>query len=179
MAQFDSAGQQPDEIVGNLIDWLRDAHAMEQQAESMLKKQADRIEHYPELKARIEQHIVETQNQAVLIESCLKRYGSSGSTLKDLGGKMMAFGQAVGGVMMPDEVVKGAQMGYVFENLEIASYTILISAADAAGDTETSDICRRIIQEEYAMAEWLRDYLPTLTKDFLARAATPGVTAKR
>ena len=31
----------------HLLDWLRDAHAMEQQAEQMLKAQAARIEHYP------------------------------------------------------------------------------------------------------------------------------------
>mgnify|MGYP002716823196 CR=1 FL=1 len=37
----------------HLLDWLRDAHAMEQQAEKMLKAQAERLEHYPELKARI------------------------------------------------------------------------------------------------------------------------------
>ena len=47
----------------NLLDWLRDAHAMEQQAESMLKGQAERLEHYPELKGRIVRHIEETQGQ--------------------------------------------------------------------------------------------------------------------
>src|SRR5690606_20602736 len=110
-----------------LIEWLRDAHAMEAQAETMLKKQASRIEHYPKLKARIEQHIVETQNQSKLIEECLQRHDKSYSGLKDLGGKMMAMGQAMGGMMVSDEIVKGAQMGYVFENLEIASYKILIA----------------------------------------------------
>tara|TARA_R100000049_G_C1878897_1_gene35970 strand:+ start:207 stop:329 length:123 start_codon:yes stop_codon:yes gene_type:complete len=34
-----------------LEDWLRDAHAMEKQAEEMLKAQAKRIEHYPALRA--------------------------------------------------------------------------------------------------------------------------------
>ncbi|WP_312727383.1 DUF892 family protein, partial [Stutzerimonas kunmingensis] len=101
--------------IERLIEWLRDAHAMEAQAETMLTKQASRIEHYPELKARIEQHIDETQNQARLIESCLQRYDKSYSGLKDLGGKMMAMGQAMGGMMVNDEIVKGAQMGYVFE----------------------------------------------------------------
>ena len=33
----------------NLLDWLRDAHAMEQQAETMLNAQVERLEHYPEL----------------------------------------------------------------------------------------------------------------------------------
>lgn len=162
-----------------LIEWLRDAHAMEAQAETMLKKQASRIEHYPELKARIEQHIVETQNQSKLIESCLQRHDKSYSGLKDLGGKMMAMGQAMGGMMVNDEIVKGAQMGYVFENLEIASYTILIAAAEAAGDVQTKEICQRILVEEVAMADWMREHLLQLTHAYLTRAAEPHVEAKR
>jgi ferritin-like metal-binding protein YciE len=165
--------------VERLIEWLRDAHAMEAQAETMLNKQARRIENYPDLKARIEQHIVETQNQAKLIEGCLRRYDKSYSGFKDMGGKMMAMGQAMGGMMVNDEIVKGAQMGYVFENLEIASYTILIAAAQAVGDTETQQVCERILEEEVAMAEWLRQHLPQLTQAYLTRAATPDVEAKR
>jgi Uncharacterized protein conserved in bacteria len=42
-------------------DWLRDAHAMEKQAESMLESMASRIENYPDLRARIEQHSNETK----------------------------------------------------------------------------------------------------------------------
>lgn len=165
--------------VERLIEWLRDAHAMEAQAESMLTKQASRIEHYPELRARIEQHIQETQNQSRLIESCLQRYDKSHSGLKDLGGKMMAMGQAMGGMMINDEVVKGAMMGYVFENLEIASYEILIAAAEAVGDTQTQEICTRILAEEVAMSEWIRSHLAELTHAYLTRAQEPGVEAKR
>jgi ferritin-like metal-binding protein YciE len=55
-----------------LIQWLRDAHAMEQQAESMLTAQALRLDNYPELRARIEQHIIETRHQAQKLETCLK-----------------------------------------------------------------------------------------------------------
>jgi ferritin-like metal-binding protein YciE len=40
----------------HLLNWLRDAHAMEKQAETMLSAMAGRLEHYPELKARIEAH---------------------------------------------------------------------------------------------------------------------------
>lgn len=162
-----------------LIEWLRDAHAMEAQAEIMLKKQASRIEHYPELKARIEQHIGETQNQARLIEGCLQRYDKSYSGFKDLGGKMMAMGQAMGGMMLNDEIVKGALMGYVFENLEIASYRVLIAAAQAVGDQQTQEVCERILVEEIAMADWLRDHLAELTQAYLTRAMEPKVEAKR
>ncbi|HGY9626354.1 DUF892 family protein [Pseudomonas juntendi] len=163
----------------NLLDWLRDAHAMEQQAESMLKAQAERLEHYPTLKARIVKHIEETQGQQRLLVECIERLGGSTSTLKDLAGKLMAFGQAVGGMAMTDEVVKGAMAGYVFENLEIASYTVLIEAAERVGDTATAQACRSIIQEEIAMAEWLKEHLPEVTRAFLERSADPDAEAKR
>lgn len=76
----------------NLLDWLRDAHAMEQQAEKMLKAQSERLAHYPKLKARIDEHLQETLGQQRLLDQCLKRYHESSSTLKDLTGKLMAFG---------------------------------------------------------------------------------------
>ena len=80
--------------------------------------------------------------------------------------------------MTSDEVVKGAMAGYVFENLEIASYTSLIGAANAVGDTETATACEQILVQEKAMAAWLLDHLPQITAAFLARSATPGVDAK-
>jgi ferritin-like metal-binding protein YciE len=133
----------------HLNDWLRDAHAMEEQAEKMLNAQADRLEHYPALRARIVQHI-----------------------------ELMAFGQAVGGMTASDEVVKGAMAGYVFENLEIASYTSLIGAAKAVGDSATQTACEQILVQEKAMAAWLLEHLPEITQAFLARSEAPGVTAK-
>lgn len=63
-------------VQDNLLDWLRDAHAMEQQAESMLKGQAERLEHYPQLKGRIVQHIEETQGQQRLLLECIERLGA-------------------------------------------------------------------------------------------------------
>jgi ferritin-like metal-binding protein YciE len=163
----------------NLLDWLRDAHAMEQQAEKMLRAQSERLEHYPKLKARIDQHIEETLGQQQLIDGCLKRLGGSASTLKDITGKLMAFGQAVGGSLMSDEVIKGAMAGYVFENVEIASYTVLIAAAEAAGDKEMKAACETILPQEIAMAEWLLQHLPELTEAFIIRSEDPDLEAKK
>ncbi|HLV15892.1 MAG TPA: DUF892 family protein [Pseudomonas sp.] len=163
----------------NLLDWLRDAHAMEQQAETMLTSQVERLENYPDLRARIQQHLQETQQQRAQLEGCLQRLGSSPSTLKDMSAKVMAFGQGVAGMAMSDEVVKGAMSGYVFENMEIASYTVLIEAARVAQDAETQRVCEAILQEEVAMSDWLRDHLPELTRAFLVRSEAPGVEAKR
>lgn len=163
----------------NLVDWLRDAHAMEQQAEQMLKAQSARITHYPKLKARIEQHLQETIGQRELLEGCLERLGESPSMIKDAMGKLAAVGQALGGSTNSDEIVKGVIASYVFENLEIASYTSLIAAAKTAGSSDIASVCEQILPQEQAMAQWLLDYIPELTEEFLVRDQTPGVTAKK
>lgn len=162
----------------HLVDWLRDAYAMEKQAESMLKAQASRLEHYPKLKQRIEQHLDETLSQQTLLEGCLDRLGSGPSTMKDLAARVAAFGQAIGGMTMTDEVVKGGMAGYVFEQVEIASYTALIAAAKAAGDAETQRCCETILPQEVAMAQWLLENLPDVVTQYLARSEV-GADAKR
>src|SRR3954469_14789788 len=68
----------------NLLDWLRDAHAMEEQAEHMLRAQIGRIEHYPVVKARIEQHLQETLGQQALLRERIEALGGSTSAMKDL-----------------------------------------------------------------------------------------------
>ena len=40
--------------IENYHDWLRDAHAMEKQAESMLESMVKRIDSYPEFCTRLE-----------------------------------------------------------------------------------------------------------------------------
>lgn len=82
-------------------------------------------------------------------------------------------------MLTSDEAVKGAMAGYVFEQMEIASYTVLIAAADQAGDVDTRAICQHILAQERAMASWLLDRLPAITARFLQRAAAPGLEAKK
>ncbi len=161
-----------------LMEWLRDAHAAEEQAETMLSGMASRIENYPQLKARIEQHLQETRRQAELVRGCIQRRGGSTSTIKDAGAKMIAMGQAMSGMFVGDEVMKGSIASTAFEAMEVASYRILIATADEVGDAETKRVCEQILREEEAMEHWLKQNLPTLTKQYLAREETPGATAK-
>ncbi|NOJ47464.1 ferritin-like domain-containing protein [Bradyrhizobium archetypum] len=160
-----------------LMEWLRDAHAAEVQAETMLSGMARRIENYPELKARIEQHIGETQRQAERVRKCIERRGEDTSTIKDAGGKMLGLGQAMSGLFVGDEVMKGSIACSAFEAMEIASYRILVDTARQVGDEETAQTCEQILREEEAMASWLEQNLPVLTQQYLAREQTPGARA--
>lgn len=164
--------------IDNLLSWLRDAHAMEQQSEKMMRGLSERLENYPSLKARLEQHIEETHGQQQLIKGCLERLGESSSVIKDISAKVVAFGQTVSGIFVDDEVMKGTMATYVFEHMEIASYTILIAAAKANGDVETQRVCELILAQEIAMSDWLKDNMPELTFAFISRSADPERVAK-
>ena len=161
-----------------LMEWLRDAHAMEEQAETMLGALAQRIENYPEVKAQVQRHLEETRQQARSVRACIERRGGDTSTLKDLTGKFVAMGQGLSGVFAGDQIVKGSMATYTFEQMEIAAYTILVGAAEAAGDGETRAVCERILDQEEAMAGWLRQHLTTVTKRYLGREEMADVTAK-
>jgi ferritin-like metal-binding protein YciE len=161
-----------------LMEWLRDAHAAEEQAETMLSGLAGRIENYPQLKARLEQHLQESTRHAELVRGCIERRGGSTSMIKDAGAKMIAMGQAMSGLFVGDEVMKGTIANAAFEAMEISSYRILIATAEQVGDQETKRVCEQILREEEAMLDWLNKNAPSLTKQYLQREETPGATAK-
>lgn len=164
--------------IDHLEDWLRDAHAMEKQAEKMLDGQASRLEHYPELKARIEQHREETRSQTERLEECMSQLNIDTSAIKDMGGKLTAFGQAMSGMLVSDEVIKGSMASYAFEHFEIASYKALIQAAERAGKPDVARILTGILKEEEAMQQWLSDHLDDTTRKYLDRAASDDLQAK-
>ena len=153
----------------HLADWLRDAHAMEQQALTMMERLAARLENYPELRNRLQQHIAETRGQAQRLESCLQRSGKKPSAVKDAAARTIATFQGLSGIFVDDEVVKGHLASYVFEHFEIASYRMLIAAADEAGDAETRRVCEENLREEEAMAAWLAEHAAETTQRFLER----------
>jgi ferritin-like metal-binding protein YciE len=163
----------------HLLAWLRDAHAMEMQAETMLNAQISRLKHYPDLRRKLEEHLAETKRQAASVDDCISRLGGDTSAVKDTMAKMVAFGQGLSGLFVDDEVIKGSLASYTFEQMEIASYKILIAAAEAVGDSTTAAICTRILREEEAMAEWLSQQTPQLVRAFLQLDQIPGVAAKR
>ncbi|RWF23805.1 DUF892 family protein, partial [Mesorhizobium sp.] len=92
---------------------------------------------------------------------------------------LTAMAQSLSGVFAGDEVMKGSLASYTFEHMEIASYTILIAAANAEGEAQIVRVCEQNLREEEAMAEWLKSNLSQVTEMFLARAAVDRDSAKR
>lgn len=162
----------------HLIDWLRDAHAMEKAAIQILQRQDERLENYPEMHRKVREHLEVSRRQADQVADCIERLDGDSSTLKDLTGSFAANMNAMMNAMSSDEVVKDGIADYAFEHFEIASYRSLIAAAEAANEPEIAQICQDILQEEEAMADWLAEHLPTTTQTFLQRERA-DVEAKR
>jgi ferritin-like metal-binding protein YciE len=161
----------------NLTAWLRDAHAMENQAIEILEKQGNRLEHYPELRARVRTHLEESRRQAERVEDCLHQLGTDTSSLKTAAGKLIGTAQQLSGLFASDEVLKSGIADYAFEHYEIASYKMLIAAATEAGEHEVRRSLEENLREEEAMAEWLGQHLPEVTRQYLHREAA-GQSAK-
>lgn len=162
-----------------LLAWLKDAHAAEHHAIETLENQSDRTEHYPDLQAKVQQHLKESKWQAEQVEKCIHKLGGDTSSVKKGISKFMGNASALANSAAGDEVVKNVLADYSFEHFEIASYRSLIAAADELGETEIRNTCQEILEQELAMADWLEDYIPSVTSQYMAREEADHITSKR
>ncbi|WP_322896246.1 MULTISPECIES: ferritin-like domain-containing protein [unclassified Yoonia] len=157
---------------------LRNAHAMEKQALSIMEPQVSRLTHYPNLSQRLQSHISETEEQINRLDLILERLDESSSVIKDMmtsaSGSMAAMGHAAAS----DEVLKNTMANLAFENFEIAAYLSLLTAAKLAGDTASIQPLEQSLEEERRMAAWVEEQVPTVTETFITLTAA-GETAKR
>lgn len=162
----------------HLIDGLRSAHAVEAQAMSLLQNQIDRLENYPEMLPRLQDHLRETEQQAENLERCLRSLGSDASSLKDFTTKFVANVQGLFHMATTDEVLKNTLASHAFERFEAASYQSLIVMARAAGEPDVERVAREHLAQEEAMADWVFQNIPMITEKYLMRSAADQ-TAKR
>ena len=160
------------------VTGLRNAHALENEALSIMNRQIERLENYPELSARLKQHKEETEIQQQRVGQILEDLGEDNSTLKDTAlsvmGSMAALGHSVAG----DEILKNSFADLAFENFEIASYTSFITMAQIGGFTAAVPLLEQNLEEEIAMSGWLEDNTPLITQRYVELEGL-GETAKR
>lgn len=159
------------------ITGLKNAHAMENQALSIMKPQVKRIENYPDVAAKLEEHIRETEGQLSRLEEILTSLAEENSSLKDAAlsftGSMAALGHTVAG----DEILKNSMANFAFEHFEIAAYRSLITIAELGGFAAMVNPLQANLDEEIAMAAWLEDNLRPTTIKF-ANLKEAGMSAK-
>ena len=72
--------------------------------------------------------------------------------------------------MFRDQLVKNALADYASEQLEVACYTALVSAATELGYPRIADLCKENLQEDQAMATWLLQQLPAVVSQQVVHA---------
>jgi ferritin-like metal-binding protein YciE len=164
-----------------IVTWLRDAHAMELSIESTLQRHIEDAKDLPDVRLRLEQHLAETRSHARRVAECLTSLGAGVSATKDVAGGVLGVVQGMSTALFTDELVKNALAEYAMEHLEIAAYSSLIAAAEDAGLVDISHTCSDILREEAAMANWLEDEIPKITRSYLERgeskpALAPGAS---
>lgn len=150
-----------------LIDWLRDAYAMEKAMELALKKQIDNDNLPMAAREQASIHFTETQGHAEAVHACLHKLGADTSSLKTVVAKGVELVKSAGTMFAHDEHIKDILAAYASEHFEIACYTALQTAAKEAGIPEISDTCELILKEEKAMAKFLDQNLPAIVSSYL------------
>jgi ferritin-like metal-binding protein YciE len=152
------------------ITGLRNAHAMETQAIELLQRQVDRLQNYPEMEARIRQHVTESEQQRKRLEEVLGTLSETHSSLKDTAMGILGNLAAIGHTPAPDEVVKNTMANFAFEHYEMAAYKMLITMAEATGHAGAMSALRQNLSEEEAMAQWIDQHMAPTTLMFLKRS---------
>jgi len=147
---------------------LRNAHAMEVQARELMERQSERLDEYPEVKAKVSAHLQETNEQLKRLERCLEACGESSSSLKDTAQSVMANMQAMAHSVAGDEILKNTFANNAFENFEIAAYKSLIALCGAAGVAEAKEPLEASLKEEQRMAAWIDANVEKVTMEYLA-----------
>jgi ferritin-like metal-binding protein YciE len=150
-----------------LVEWLRDAHAMERTSVDNLDRLADRFSRHPELAVQFREHWRESLGQVVALEVCLKKLGSDTSTFKDLARRFVGIAQAYAGAISLDEPVKDCLAAYASVHLKIATYVSLRAAALELAEPEIERMCDEHLRSERAMAGWLEQQITEVTLEFL------------
>lgn len=158
------AGVDPDQRDSALLAYLRDAHALEGQAEKLLQAGAERVED-EHLEAAFRDHLEETERHRERIAHLLEERGAGPSLVKDTMLKAGGLNLSAFFGAQPDSTTKLAGFAFAFEHLEVAAYELLLRVAARAGDEGVVAAAEEILAEERAAAErvaasWDRPEVP-------------------
>ena len=134
--------------------YLRDAHAIEQQARSQMRAAPEMAVDLA-LATAFRQHLAETEHHEQLIRDRLEARGVTPSWLKDAVFKAGGHAFVLFAASQPDTPGKLVSHALAYEHLELAGYELLRRLAQLAGDETTVVVAAAIREDERAMAERL------------------------
>jgi ferritin-like metal-binding protein YciE len=141
----------PADMKEQVVKYLTDAHAIENQAIELLQR-GQKIIGEGDLAKLMSDHLEETRAQRAMVESRLDALGGSPNKLKDAAMRLGALNWGAFFAAQPDTPAKLAGFAHAFEYLEVGAYEQLKRVALRAGDQETARIADEILVQERAAA---------------------------
>lgn len=151
--------------------WLRDAHAMEEQAEHLFSGYAERLTNYPEVQKKLVLEASYAKDHQEMLSIRLQQLGSSSSIIKDECARLLAGIQNFRGSSSKDESVKSILALHTFTQMAVGSYQILIAAVLKIDDIETFRICKAMLTQSQARALWIEDQLAAVTQTLISESS--------
>lgn len=144
----------PNNLEQQLSIYLTDAHAIELQALTQVKR-ARKVAGDPEIGAAFARHVRETERHRLYVEDRLRAREWAPVPQKDMAGRLSGIGMAMFARFQPDTPGKLVAHAYSYERMEMAIYDLLARLAKRAGDEETLLTARMIEKDERTMADTL------------------------
>jgi ferritin-like metal-binding protein YciE len=141
----------PDDMTEQLVKYLSDAHAIENQSIQMLES-GQKIIGDGDLAKVMSDHLEETRAHKAAIEARLEALGGSPNKLKDAALRLGALNWGGFFKAQPDTPAKLAAFAHALEFLEVGAYEQLWRVARRAGDADTERVADHILGEERAAA---------------------------
>jgi ferritin-like metal-binding protein YciE len=170
----------PEELTAEeerLLAWLNDAYALEKAQIPILENHAEDAHDQPHVRDRDLEHVERTKLHVKMVRKCIKLLGRKPSKAKDAIGRLGGAVNSLSTEPFDDEVVRNFVADFASENLEVASYQAIITAARDAGHEKIARICEEILDDEEEMADWLRSSLPRAVRDTLDALHSRDVTS--
>lgn len=133
-----------------------------------MERQSERLDDYPEVQAKVKEHLSETVQQLARLEQCLEACGETSSTLKDAAQSVVANTVAMAHSLAGDEILKNTFANNAFEHFEIAAYKSLLVLCDPAGQQGARALLEANLKEEERMAKWIDANVDSVTLAYLA-----------
>jgi ferritin-like metal-binding protein YciE len=157
---------------------LKNAHATTRQGRTLVAQQVERLESYPQLKAKLVSHLREKDAQLVRLERLLGGYGESASAVKDAAMSMAAGVAGLASAAAADEVVKSSFATLAQAKYESAAFETLLVFAEAAGEAAALRPLQQCLSESRGLASFVEENLRATAVRFLA-LRSEGKQAKR
>lgn len=159
----------PNRLSNHLRKHLGEAHAIEAQSGELLQRVLELADD-GDMSRLYQAHLEETRDQMAWLEQRLEAMDGDRSTIKDSAMKLGGLNWSAFFRALDDSPAKFAAFIYAVEHLEIAGYELLERVARRAGDPETEQLCKRILEQEREMTKKMAEQFPRYFKASLEAA---------